>query len=143
MPGSTTTRLALYKPDPTGVDFVNVVTDINNNADNLDAKMGWVACTSGTRPGSPFNGQGIRETDTSKYYIWNGAAWIQALVGTAQFGAIQDLGAQTIMRDRITMNRRPATRRSAPSCGSTAGSSGGRAGLPRLTRRSTGVRSAL
>jgi len=109
MPGTTTTRLALYKPDATGIDNVSVVTDINNNADNLDAKVGWVACTSGTRPGSPYNGQGIRETDTGKYYIWNGAAWIQALVGTAQFGAIQDLGAQTIMRDRITMNRTPAT----------------------------------
>jgi hypothetical protein len=85
MPGTTTTRLALYKPDATGVDNVNVVTDINNNADNLDSKVGFVACTSGTRPGSPYNGHCIRETDTSKYYVWNGATWPQALIGTASF----------------------------------------------------------
>jgi hypothetical protein len=90
---STTTRLALYKPDPAGTEFVSVVTDINNNLDNLDSKVGFVACTSGTRPGSPFNGMSIRETDTGKVYIWDGAVWRQLLYSTAQFANALDVAA--------------------------------------------------
>lgn len=32
-------------------------------------------CTSATRPGSPFEGQLIYETDTNKYLSYDGAAW--------------------------------------------------------------------
>ena len=110
MPGTTTTRLALYKPDATGVDNVNVVTDVNNNMDNLDSKVGFVACTSGTRPGAPYNGQAIRETDTSKYYIWNGAAWIQCLIGTAQFANALDVaGGATFTGGIVSAIRAAAT----------------------------------
>lgn len=83
---SLTTRLGLYKPDSAGTEFVNVVTDLNNNFDSLDAKIGAFACTSATRPGSPYNGQMIRETDTGKVYLWDGASWKQLLYHTAQFG---------------------------------------------------------
>ena len=32
-------------------------------------------CTSSTRPASPYQGQAIWETDTSKLLIWNGSGW--------------------------------------------------------------------
>jgi hypothetical protein len=80
-----TTRLGLYKPDSAGIEFVNVVTDVNNNFDSLDAKMGAFACTSATRPGTPYNGQFIRETDTGKLMLWDGASWKQVLYDTPQF----------------------------------------------------------
>lgn len=82
-----TTRLGLYKPAADGSELVNVVTDLNNNLDSLDAKVGVFACTSGTRPASPYDGQMIRETDTGKVYIRNATAgaWQQVLFNTAQF----------------------------------------------------------
>jgi hypothetical protein len=82
---TTTTRLGLYKPAADGSELVNVVTDLNNNMDSIDAKMGAFACTSGTRPGSPYNGQMIRETDTGKLMLWDSASWKQVLYNTAQF----------------------------------------------------------
>ena len=37
---------------------------------------GTIICTSSTRPASPFVGQQIYETDTSKSLIYNGTAWV-------------------------------------------------------------------
>lgn len=74
---TTTTRFGLRKPDPdpfTG-DFVDAQADLNDNWDNLDGKLGFIPCTSGTRPGSPFDGMTIRETDTGNAYIYNGTTW--------------------------------------------------------------------
>jgi hypothetical protein len=83
---TTTTRLGLYKPAADGSELVNVVTDLNNNMDSIDAKMGAFVCTSGTRPGSPYNGQFIRETDTGKLMLWDGSGWRQVLYNTAAWG---------------------------------------------------------
>lgn len=33
-------------------------------------------CTSSTRPGSPFSGQVIFETDTKKMQVWDGSVWL-------------------------------------------------------------------
>lgn len=66
---TTTTRLALVKE--IGAENYSVVT-VNNNLDKVDAAVGWTACTSSTRPAAPYNGQGIRETDTGSYYVSNG-----------------------------------------------------------------------
>ena len=38
---------------------------------------GTIICTSSTRPGSPFEGQTIYETDTDLSYTYNGSAWVQ------------------------------------------------------------------
>lgn len=86
--GSPTSRVALWKPDPTGSDFVNVVTDINNNMDKIDSWLGATVCTSGTHPASPWLGQTIYETDTAKAYLCTGtgpAVWTQLLLGAATF----------------------------------------------------------
>lgn len=44
---------------------------------------GVTICTSSTRPGSPFNGQFIYETDTDITRVWDGAVW--DVVGTGVF----------------------------------------------------------
>lgn len=74
---TNTTRLALRKPDGTPItgDAVDVSLDLNANWDKVDAAVGAVACTSGARPGSPYNGQMARETDTGNLILWNGSAW--------------------------------------------------------------------
>ena len=77
--GSYTTRLGLYKPATDGSEDVNVSTDLDDNWDRLEAKVGAIACTSGTRPGTPYNGQFIRETDTGDMRVWDGAAWTLVL----------------------------------------------------------------
>lgn len=69
---TSTTKLGLIKPD-----FVDVVdiTDLNSNADDIDAAVGFTICTNATRPVSPFTGQSIFETDTGDSFIWDGSAW--------------------------------------------------------------------
>jgi hypothetical protein len=70
---TTTTRMGLRKPDPT--DVVSVSTDLNSPYDTVDLNIGVRICTSGSRPGSPFSGLVIYETDTKRKYHWNGSAW--------------------------------------------------------------------
>lgn len=45
------------------------------NAHVNDQQPHVTACTSSTRPGSPTTSQIIFETDTKKYYGWDGSAW--------------------------------------------------------------------
>src|SRR5574341_135819 len=85
---STTTRLGLYKPD--GTENVNRTTDINNNWDNIDGKMGFVPLTSSTHPASAYQGEAIYETDTLKAYVnssavASAATYKQLLVEGANF----------------------------------------------------------
>lgn len=70
-----TTRAVLRKPATS--DNVNVTTDLGDNFDQIDQHLGYLACTSATRPtGSDlFTGRTIFETDTKNRYIWDGAAW--------------------------------------------------------------------
>lgn len=76
---TATTRLALRKPDsdPVTGDNVDVDLDLNGNFDKVDNAAGAFPCTSGTRPGSPWHGQIIRETDTGRVYVYNltNTAW--------------------------------------------------------------------
>ena len=41
---------------------------------------GTIICTSSTRPGSPFEGQAIYETDTKRELRWSGTAWVSPSV---------------------------------------------------------------
>lgn len=68
--GTTTPRVTLYKPAETG-EVIDVKTALNDNFDKLDLQAGSYVCTSTTRPGSPFSGQVIRETDTHRTLIWD------------------------------------------------------------------------
>lgn len=124
-----TTKLLLRKPDPdpaTG-DFINVATDINNNADIIDAAVGYFICTSGTRPtgSNRWDGRPILETDTRRAYVWNNAltTWIPLLIartadGPYLFGQSTDTSgeganfrgttaAANIVRSRVTSDANP------------------------------------
>ena len=82
---TTTSRLALTKP--AGTDAVDIAV-LNSNADKIDASIGAKICTSGTRPSTPYDGQVIYETDTSKAFVYvaassTWAATVPAVVETA------------------------------------------------------------
>lgn len=81
-----TTRLKLKKPDgnPETGDYLDVDV-LNQNADKVDSVISFTMCSSTTRPGVPFQGQAILETDTGKAYVWGGSSWLQLLIGTAAF----------------------------------------------------------
>jgi hypothetical protein len=70
---TNTTRLGLIKPD-----FVDVVdiSELNTNADDIDAAVGAAVVTSATRPSAPWTGQIIHETDTDLTLVWDGVAWV-------------------------------------------------------------------
>ena len=70
---TSTTKLGLTKPD--FVDVVDV-SELNTNADAIDAAVGATIVTSATRPASPWAGQIIYETDTESTFVWTGSAWI-------------------------------------------------------------------
>jgi hypothetical protein len=70
---TNTTKLGLIKPD--FVDVVDVA-DLNTNADDIDAAVGFAIVTSSTRPSTPWTGQSIFETDTASSFIWDGSAWM-------------------------------------------------------------------
>src|SRR5882762_6930825 len=79
---TVTPRYGLILPDL--ADFIPIppVTGtppvINTNFTTLDALVGCVICTSGTRPGSPTDGLPIYETDTKTFRVWSVtfAAWL-------------------------------------------------------------------
>jgi hypothetical protein len=60
----------------------NSVTTVKINAGavtqaKLDSALSAITiCTSSTKPGSPFTGQVILETDTEKLKTWDGSSWI-------------------------------------------------------------------
>jgi hypothetical protein len=92
MAGTFTSRLRLYKPAADGSDNVNVVTDLNNNLDRLDAIVSFVPVTTGTYPASGYHGQAFYETDTGKAFVnvSTSASTItkrQVLLEGASFGA--------------------------------------------------------
>jgi hypothetical protein len=70
--GTTTARLALYKPAVAG-EIVDIAL-LNANMDKLDVSAGAVVCTSSTRPASPFDGMLIKETDTKAIGYWDAAS---------------------------------------------------------------------
>jgi hypothetical protein len=77
---TTTTKLGLIKPD---FNDVVDITNLNDNADDIDAAVGMTIVTSTTRPVSPWDGQIIHETDTGNSFVWDGTAWKSAGGGAA------------------------------------------------------------
>jgi hypothetical protein len=84
---TATTKMQLLKADP--AELVDVVAHVDNAFDKLDLLLPTQLVTSLTRPGAPFNGQLIKETDTGAILQWDlaSATWIalvQANIGAAQ-----------------------------------------------------------
>lgn len=100
MPGTYTTRLALYKPD--GDDNVNEITDLNNNYDRLDALVSFVPVTLSTYPASAYQGEAFYELDTGKAYVNTSTVPAsaydkrQVLVAGASFDSNISLGSSAL-----------------------------------------------
>lgn len=74
---TSSTRLGLRLP--AGSDTVTRALDIVGNFEDIDAAVGYVICTSGTRPGSPYAGMAIHETDTHNRLVYDatgGGSWV-------------------------------------------------------------------
>ena len=72
MPSSTYLSL----PYPSLSDAPNVPQYLQNLATGIDGKLGGVIiCTSVTRP-TARTGAVIYETDTNRYVIYSGSAWV-------------------------------------------------------------------
>lgn len=67
-------RLGISLPTPGSAEPFTV-TAFNDMIESLDAAVSVTVCTSSTRPGSPFEGQAIFETDTSLSYVYDGSDW--------------------------------------------------------------------
>lgn len=102
--GTTTSRVGLYKPLDDGSELVNVAQDLNGNTTLLDAAVGYQACTSSTRPSSPYSGKPIMESDTSyRTYFSNGtapasASWVEIPNSSATYNSTLTFGATKQIR---------------------------------------------
>jgi hypothetical protein len=95
---TNTTRLGLIKPDY--VDDVDIA-DINSNMDDIDSAVGATICTSTTRPGSPFTGQLIFETNTDKFLVWTGSVWEESVGGAEALNDLTDVTITGSTADRV------------------------------------------
>lgn len=68
---STATGDIAYIPEVS-----NVLTAVSDQSTIIDPKAFVIGCTSGTRPGSPYTGQLIYETDTGNVMRYSGSAWV-------------------------------------------------------------------
>lgn len=46
-----------------------------NGSNFVNTRKTYIVCTSGTRPGTPTEGQAIYETDTDEFLIYHGTQW--------------------------------------------------------------------
>jgi hypothetical protein len=95
--GTYTSRGNLYKSAADGSESVNVVADLSNNMDRLDALLGWRPVTSGTVPASAFQGAPFFRTDTGKFYINTGVG------GSAALTLVQVLAAGATFDSGVTI----------------------------------------
>jgi len=77
MATTPTTKLGIPLP-VAGSNEPFTVAAYNFGINALDGAAGATVVTSVSRPGSPFSGQVIFETDTGLTFIWDGSAWMPA-----------------------------------------------------------------
>jgi microcystin-dependent protein len=88
MATTPTTKLGIPLPVAgSGEPFT--VAAYNFGINSLDGAVGAAVVTSSTRPGTPWTGQIIHETDTDLTFVWDGVAWVET--GTA-VEDLDDLG---------------------------------------------------
>lgn len=97
MPETPTPRLGLYRPKSDGSDPVNILTDLNNNFDRIDAFVGFQ-----TQPtqvarlavAGAYIGMAVRQADTGAFYALsalpasNAANWTQLPTSGTNYGRI-------------------------------------------------------
>lgn len=69
---TATSKMGLTKPAGTDPMARSV---LNTNLETLDTLIPVKTCTAATRPGAPFVGQLIFETDTGRMLLWNSVKW--------------------------------------------------------------------
>lgn len=90
-----TTHLDLTKPETTdGFD----TAEIASNWQKVDDHPGVLICTTATRPGSPWTGQMVYDTDLPSYLCWDGSAWVPPEVLTPMAKLVRT-GGQSIADD--------------------------------------------
>lgn len=96
---TSTTRVGLRKPGE--ADNVIVLTDINDNLDDIDNHLGFYVCTSATRPTGTdrFTGRTILETDTGNRYYWTGTDWFLMNKLFKRKTAIESVSSTTLQDD--------------------------------------------
>ena len=62
--------------DDPAPDEIADAKQINDGFKAVDAVIGFIVCTSLTRPSTPKSGQPIFETDTGTLLMWNGSIWV-------------------------------------------------------------------
>ena len=80
-------RLGISLPTPGSAEPFTV-SAFNDMIEALDEAVSLTVCTSSTRPGSPFEGQGIFETDTSAAYVYDGSSW-QPISSSGDVGGLE------------------------------------------------------
>lgn len=81
---TNTPRLSLYKTDSDGSGYVDIVLDLLNNWDKIDAALGAVAVVS--FPVSPFDGMIVNKSgDGVYYYDLATVSWIQLASSINEF----------------------------------------------------------
>lgn len=102
---TSTTRLQLLKPAID--DTVNVVTQLDNNFDIIDTNIGAQPCTTSTRPGSPYPGQQIFETDIGAVCIWDSvnSKWVQtnSTVKSNEVATLETLTGNNVFSNLTTV----------------------------------------
>jgi hypothetical protein len=87
MATTPTTKLGIPLPVAgSGEPFT--VAAYNFGVSTLDGAAGATVVTSVSRPGSPFDGQVIFETDTLRSYVYDGSAW--QILGSGAGGGTAD-----------------------------------------------------
>jgi hypothetical protein len=87
---TNTTKLQLLKADPS--ELVDVTAQIDNAFDKIDSLLPTQLITSLTRPGAPFDGQLIKETDTGAILQWDlaSASWLALVQARNSAGAFKN-----------------------------------------------------
>lgn len=107
--GTTTSRVGLYKPLSDGSELVNVSQDLNGNSDALDLAVGFQACTSSTRPATPYSGKPIFETNTSyRTFFSNGTlpasgSWVEIPNSSGTYGGNLTLGGTLAVSGTVNL----------------------------------------
>lgn len=111
--GTTTSKLGLSLPGggssgAYGADEIADVDVLNHDFEKVELGTGFTVCTSTTRPGSPYLGQPIIESDTGKGFYWTGLTWKQII----DVNLISNFTGTTAQRDAYWGN--PGTGATAP-----------------------------
>jgi len=94
-----TTKLGLRKPNV--ADFYDIA-DANFNADTVDTHIQVTACTLATRPGTPWDGQLIYQTDTDTFFAYiTGTGWRPQLVGLRPMLVETANGSTALLRSEL------------------------------------------